>query len=646
MSSRIPHAILFFIIFLNLSYSQSIIVTTDVSSGWAITKTAQIFNPNTLSPTVDWLVNTNNGLLNSTWTFDVALANLAGTQINVNNNVGNSSKPIWIVSNTCLGVDDATETVQYNFRKVFNLEEGCIDISKATFRYACDNLSRIYINGIQIKSANGFYQYPGTDLICSNVCGTASNASVSVPAGSDFNSRPFDVVEIADIKSLLLPGDNVIAMEIINTGGCGVNFAWINANLQIDFKASVLQVQIKDIIQKNCNSFGSFKVEPISGKAPFTYKVQGQMNQTGIFENLNSGIYTVEITDANNCKTFIEVEIKDEGIIPKLEILVLDSLIDCADDKAFINVSATGGNIIKYSFDNGPYSVQNNFSNLSPGMHSISAINEFGCVSDSIPFEVFSNLDFILKFYSAELCSVDSITIFVKKYIAYGSYNDTILSPGICDTLYYISLKEKKQPSSSIDIELCYGENITIGNSTYDTQGQFIQIIPLESACDSLLNININIIDEKRSEGDYLICEGDSIRIGSNNYFSEEGNFEQVLTSDSGCDSLILLRISYKDEELCENGVCGKYYIPNVFSPNNDGINDEFEVVVKNVTINYMAIFNRWGGVVFSSNDINPKWNGMFKNLEVNPGVYVYMIRGFCNNNKPIFEYGDITVFR
>ncbi|MBL0120510.1 MAG: gliding motility-associated C-terminal domain-containing protein [Saprospiraceae bacterium] len=161
-----------------------------------------------------------------------------------------------------------------------------------------------------------------------------------------------------------------------------------------------------------------------------------------------------------------------------------------------------------------------------------------------------------------------------------------------------------------------------------------------------MLNININIIDEKRSEGDYLICEGDSIRIGSNNYFSEEGNFEQVLTSDSGCDSLILLRISYKDEELCENGVCGKYYIPNVFSPNNDGINDEFEVVVKNVTINYMAIFNRWGGVVFSSNDINPKWNGMFKNLEVNPGVYVYMIRGFCNNNKPIFEYGDITVFR
>ena len=135
-------------------------------------------------------------------------------------------------------------------------------------------------------------------------------------------------------------------------------------------------------------------------------------------------------------------------------------------------------------------------------------------------------------------------------------------------------------------------------------------------------------------------------QMGSNNYFSEEGNFEQVLTSDSGCDSLILLRISYKDEELCENGVCGKYYIPNVFSPNNDGINDEFEVVVKNVTINYMAIFNRWGGVVFSSNDINPKWNGMFKNLEVNPGVYVYMIRGFCNNNKPIFEYGDITVFR
>ncbi|MBK9398310.1 MAG: gliding motility-associated C-terminal domain-containing protein [Saprospiraceae bacterium] len=107
-----------------------------------------------------------------------------------------------------------------------------------------------------------------------------------------------------------------------------------------------------------------------------------------------------------------------------------------------------------------------------------------------------------------------------------------------------------------------------------------------------------------------------------------------------------MLRISYKDEELCENGVCGKYYIPNVFSPNNDGINDEFEVVVKTSQSIIWQYLTGGEELFFSSNDINPKWNGMFKNLEVNPGVYVYMIRGFCNNNKPIFEYGDITVFR
>jgi gliding motility-associated-like protein len=59
-----------------------------------------------------------------------------------------------------------------------------------------------------------------------------------------------------------------------------------------------------------------------------------------------------------------------------------------------------------------------------------------------------------------------------------------------------------------------------------------------------------------------------------------------------------------------------------------------------------MYIFNRWGAVLFSSNEPNPKWDGRFKDQDAATGVYVYMVRGFCNNHVPFFKYGDVTLIR
>ncbi len=80
-------------------------------------------------------------------------------------------------------------------------------------------------------------------------------------------------------------------------------------------------------------------------------------------------------------------------------------------------------------------------------------------------------------------------------------------------------------------------------------------------------------------------------------------------------------------------------YIPNVFTPNNDGINDTFLIKGNNIDYYQMSIFNRWGQLLFEGNE-NQNWNGTnLENQIVPDGTYVYLIKVvYLNGVKEIFN--------
>src|SRR5690606_23386964 len=93
-------------------------------------------------------------------------------------------------------------------------------------------------------------------------------------------------------------------------------------------------------------------------------------------------------------------------------------------------------------------------------------------------------------------------------------------------------------------------------------------------------------------------------------------------------------------------------YIPNAFSPNFDGVNDEFQlfpandVEILNFEIN---IFNRWGALLFKSTDIDFSWDGLFHDRELNPDTYAWWLKATlssCKREVQIFKKGDITILR
>lgn len=79
-----------------------------------------------------------------------------------------------------------------------------------------------------------------------------------------------------------------------------------------------------------------------------------------------------------------------------------------------------------------------------------------------------------------------------------------------------------------------------------------------------------------------------------------------------------------------------KVFIPNVFTPNGDGKNDEFKVAYRSVKKFSMVILNRWGRVVYKSNDLDKGWDGRVGGKKAAPGVYFYDVswEGFEKGSK------------
>ena len=89
-----------------------------------------------------------------------------------------------------------------------------------------------------------------------------------------------------------------------------------------------------------------------------------------------------------------------------------------------------------------------------------------------------------------------------------------------------------------------------------------------------------------------------------------------------------------------------KIYAPTAFSPNKDGFNDQFLLYGKDIISFDLTIADRWGNIVFKSNDIEMGWNGQFRGIDSDPGIYVWMatIEGYRRNGKTFIETKSGTV--
>jgi gliding motility-associated-like protein len=125
---------------------------------------------------------------------------------------------------------------------------------------------------------------------------------------------------------------------------------------------------------------------------------------------------------------------------------------------------------------------------------------------------------------------------------------------------------------------------------------------------------------------DCILYFGDGDSITNCNFgtlthvYPNAGTFQAlyIVTNADGCLDSVYITIVVEEQSTV--------YVPNTFTPNGSGNNEIFFAYGTNVTEFEMIIFDRWGNLIFQSNDITKGWDGTYKNNPCQEDVYVWRI--------------------
>ena len=116
--------------------------------------------------------------------------------------------------------------------------------------------------------------------------------------------------------------------------------------------------------------------------------------------------------------------------------------------------------------------------------------------------------------------------------------------------------------------------------------------------------------------------------------------YSVTLTDINGCkdEDTTIINVFCNDDVL---------FIPNAFTPNGDGLNDEVQLEGVGITkLNFLRIFNRWGQLVFESTNFGANWDGTFNGKLSEPEVFDYYLEAVCSTGQLIRKQGNITLIR
>ncbi len=165
------------------------------------------------------------------------------------------------------------------------------------------------------------------------------------------------------------------------------------------------------------------------------------------------------------------------------------------------------------------------------------------------------------------------------------------------------------------------------------------------------------------------INEGDNVQLGLIFTFGAGDNFASINWSPavglscSDCQAPVATPIAttqYLVETVTDSGCIAngqvtitvipqhQLYVPNAFTPNNDGINDDWQIYGNKKVWTYVSVsvFDRWGERIFESNDLDFLWDGTYRGTLVQPGEYVYILKVAFLDGYVVSNKGTITLIR
>ncbi|MCB0518281.1 MAG: HYR domain-containing protein, partial [Saprospiraceae bacterium] len=141
------------------------------------------------------------------------------------------------------------------------------------------------------------------------------------------------------------------------------------------------------------------------------------------------------------------------------------------------------------------------------------------------------------------ICDGESYVVGASVYSVSGNYQDTLTSSLGCDSIVNLSLTVLPVFTTNLVESICDGESYVVGASTFTLSGNYLDTLASSLGCDSIVNLSLTVLPVFTINVVESICDGESFMVGGSVY-SVSGNYQDTLTSNLGCDSIVNLSLT------------------------------------------------------------------------------------------------------
>jgi gliding motility-associated-like protein len=422
-------------------------------------------------------------------------------------------------------------------------------------------------------------------------------------------------------------------LEVTDQHGCKV----FDTIMLLEPSAIGIQTNVVDV---SCfgDSTGSVQALIAGGILPYTLQWSNGAT-TPMISNLSVGNYTLTVVDKNSCSATISKTVNQPTLLA-LSVSIKKVSCDNRSDAAFY-VAPSGG-VAPYKIEWSRGLITDTIKNLSTGEYDITVTDKNNCtkvqriVIDSVPpiqlTGIAKNITCQpLTDAAIDLSIVGGTPLYNIKWsnkaitedvanLSVGNYSVTVSDANGCTDTAYFSIKN----DSLFAIQTIGAQVIELGDK-----------ISLNTTHNGVSTVSFDWKPINEYTGiDCNTCQSPEVAPTVTTQF-------KVKAIDArGCinyDSVTIFIVPNR-------GI----YIPNAFTPNNDGNNDNYKFFGKKSAIGRIEIqiFNRWGEKVFESTDKEFEWDGTYKGEPQSPGIYIYQMRVVYLDSHEENLNGSISLIR
>jgi hypothetical protein len=144
------------------------------------------------------------------------------------------------------------------------------------------------------------------------------------------------------------------------------------------------------------------------------------------------------------------------------------------------------------------------------------------------------------------ICGTDTVFLGNRPLTTSGTFTERLQTVSGCDSLVTINLTVLPAYDISIDTMICRGDVLFLGDQALSSTGFYSRTLETVDGCDSLVAINLSVIDTFLIKTEAAICEGDTFRLGDQE-LTESGVYSQILRAATGCDSILEVSLTVYD---------------------------------------------------------------------------------------------------